>query len=140
MKIIIPGECVAKQRPRVKNFGNFSRAYTPEKTTNYEGLVALVVNEAINNGETPFLNDNKLKCEINIYTQIPKSVSNKKRDLMKNGSIRPTKKPDLDNCIKSILDGMNKIAFQDDKQIVELKASKFYSETPYVVVEINELQ
>lgn len=30
--------------------------------------------------------------------------------------------PDLDNLIKSILDGLNKIAWEDDKQVVEVRA------------------
>lgn len=30
--------------------------------------------------------------------------------------------PDLDNLIKSILDGLNKIAWEDDKQVIEVRA------------------
>lgn len=35
-------------------------------------------------------------------------------------------KPDLDNLVKYYLDCMNGIVFADDKQIVELAASKEY--------------
>ena len=55
-----------------------------------------------------------------------------------NGSILPAKKPDIDNLIKSVLDPMNSIFFADDKQVVILRASKFYSDTPKTEVFITE--
>lgn len=32
--------------------------------------------------------------------------------------------PDIDNLIKSILDGLNGIAWEDDKQVIEVKAQR----------------
>ena len=32
--------------------------------------------------------------------------------------IRPTKRPDLDNIAKAVLDALNGLAYQDDSQIV----------------------
>lgn len=49
------------------------------------------------------------------------------------------KKPDLDNLIKSVVDGLSGILFEDDKQIVDLHASKRYArgqEPPGCWVEI----
>ncbi|WP_334299865.1 RusA family crossover junction endodeoxyribonuclease [Anaerobutyricum hallii] len=53
--------------------------------------------------------------------------------------MRPTKKPDLDNVIKSILDALNKVAYHDDTQIVSLSMEKFYSDSPRVEVTINSI-
>ena len=36
---------------------------------------------------------------------------------------------DIDNLSKSILDGLNGIAFEDDSQVAELHASKFFTES-----------
>ena len=68
-----------------------------------------------------------------------KSTSKKKRQQMLAGLIRPTKKPDLDNVIKSILDALNKVAYHDDTQIVSLSVEKFYSDSPRVEVAISSI-
>ena len=53
-----------------------------------------------------------------------------KRALMASGELSPTTKPDLDNLIKRIKDGCNKIIWHVDSQIVEMNVRKFYSEQP----------
>ena len=54
--------------------------------------------------------------------------------------IRPIVKPDLDNIAKAILDGMNGVAWEDDKQVVSLRMEKTYSAVPRVVVEVWEVK
>ena len=51
--------------------------------------------------------------------------------------ISPTKKPDIDNVIKIILDALNKMAFRDDSQITKLEIEKRYAEEEKVLVEIE---
>ncbi|KKK56213.1 hypothetical protein LCGC14_3066770, partial [marine sediment metagenome] len=46
--------------------------------------------------------------------------------------------PDLDNYLKLLLDALNKFAFPDDGQIVQLHADKVYGETPMIEVWIEE--
>jgi Holliday junction resolvase RusA-like endonuclease len=58
---------------------------------------------------------------------------------MLRGKERPTKRPDLDNCIKSITDALNGIAYQDDSYIVEVIARKWWAEQPLVEITIIEL-
>ena len=48
--------------------------------------------------------------------------------------IRPTKKPDVDNITKSILDSLNGIAYKDDSQVTGLEVMKEYGEIPMVRV------
>ena len=38
-----------------------------------------------------------------------------------------TQRPDLDNCIKSILDGGNGVLYSDDDVVVELVARKMWA-------------
>lgn len=59
---------------------------------------------------------------------------------MRAGIIRPTKKPDMDNCIKVIADALNKLAYHDDTQIVDCQIRKFYSDDPRVEVRILDIQ
>ena len=57
-----------------------------------------------------------------------------KAELARDQKIRPTGKPDIDNIIKAVLDGLNGVAFKDDAQVVFISAQKLYSDTPRLVV------
>lgn len=106
--------------------------YTPEKTVNYENRVkAMYVY-----GRFPKL-EGPIRVSVVMYFGIPASVSKKARQLMLDGEILPAKKPDCDNVCKSILDAIQGIAFDDDKQVVELRAKKLYSDNPRVVVKLH---
>jgi Holliday junction resolvase RusA-like endonuclease len=71
---------------------------------------------------------------------IPQSWSNKKRQDALECKIWPTSRPDLDNIIKAVLDGILRVAIVDDNQVVHLIARQLYSETPKLFIEIEELQ
>lgn len=46
--------------------------------------------------------------------------------------------PDIDNLIKAILDGLNKVAWNDDKQVTKVTAERGYAENKnYECVEIG---
>ena len=53
-------------------------------------------------------------------------------------NISPTKKPDIDNIIKIVLDAMNKFAFKDDTQVTKLEIEKKYAENPKIYLRIEE--
>jgi Holliday junction resolvase RusA-like endonuclease len=136
ISFIVPGEPVAKGRPRVSARNGVARMYTPKKTENYENLVAMAAQQAMGNGiplEGPLL------LEVTANVSIPKSKSKKVQEAMRKGSIRPTKRPDLDNYLKAVSDGCNSVVYADDSQIVAIKASKFYSDKPSLFVIISEL-
>lgn len=136
IKFEILGEACAKGRPRFRSVGKFVQTYNTDKTVNYENLVKL---SFVNSGNEPILEDVPLRVSLEIFIETPKSVSNKKRNLMLNGSIRPTKKPDLDNVAKSILDALNGVAFKDDKNVVELNLIKWYAEQAKAIVSIEKI-
>jgi len=129
----IEGEPKGKGRPRVPKSGY---AYTPEDTVMYENLVKVEYKRQC--GRVFFDKDSALDVRITAYYGIPGSKSGKKKKLMADGIIRPTKKPDIDNICKIICDSLNKIAYHDDSQIVDCQVRKFYSERPRVVVTISE--
>ena len=122
--LTIPGEPVAKGRPRVTSKGV---AYTPQKTVNYETLVKELW--AIkHSAEKPL--EGPLCVYINAYFAIPKSWSKKKRQDALNEAILPTGKRDCDNVAKSLLDALNQLAYADDAQVTTLIVQKKYSERP----------
>jgi Holliday junction resolvase RusA-like endonuclease len=126
VKIIIDGNPQGKGRPRfLRRTGT---AYTPKETKDYEDKVK----KTYLNSENPYIFEGQLCAEINAYYPIPKPTKKKDKELMLQGIILPTKKPDLDNVAKIILDSLNDIAYHDDSQVVSLTINKFYSEEPRV--------
>jgi Holliday junction resolvase RusA-like endonuclease len=132
IKLIVPGEPVAKARPRWAQWG----IYTPKKTVNYEMQIrerfATVYPRFV-----PF--SEALRVEMIAYMGIPISQSQKKKALMKSGKIRPVKRPDIDNILK-VIDALSGIAFRDDRQIVEAEMKKFYSNQPRLEIRIMEIK
>ena len=136
VKFTVFGEPKGKGRPRFNT--RTGHAITPKDTVNYETLVHM---EYLNQcGKARFPDDAMLDMRIKAYYSIPQSKSKKKKELMRAGVIRPTKKPDMDNCIKIIADALNKIAYHDDTQIVDCQVRKFYSDDPRVEVRILEIK
>ena len=134
--VIVYGEPMGKQRPKFSSFGGFTKTYTPAKTTNYETLVKYEYSR-----QDGIHHQNKaVKLVLRAYYNIPKSFSKKKREMALNGNIRPKKKPDLDNIEKIICDALNKIAYDDDCQVVEVVKSKLYDNVPRVEFEIMEVE
>ena len=129
----IPGDPVAKGRPRHNRFGS---VYTPEKTKVYETQVGYLAKRAMS-GSEPFTGPVKLWLMFRM--PVPASWPQWKQQAALDGIIAPTGKPDLDNLEKAILDGMNGIAYVDDAQITELTKRKIYSMEPGVDVIITPL-
>jgi len=131
----VDGTPVPKGRPRFARRGKFTAAYTPKSTLQYEDLIADGAKRAMGASE-PF--EVALEAFLYFSLPIPKSYSKKRTEACLSGLERPMKK-DLDNLIKSVCDGMNKIIYKDDGQIVNLHATKVYGE-PYVEVLIQEAE
>lgn len=133
----MPGPPKGKARARtVRTRGGQTFSYTPDGTVLYENLIKISFSQT---GERPFRAEEYLRVTIMAYYPVPKSTSKKKATEMVAGYIRPAKKPDIDNVVKSILDALNGVAYHDDTQVVAVFAEKFYSDTPRVEVEIGNM-
>ena len=131
----IPGKVQAKQRPR---FSKSGIVYTPKETRVYENFVRACYSDYANQYKwEPY--DGQLRAEVEVFIQVPKSDSKLKKLAKIIGEIRPTIKPDCDNLAKSILDSLNGLAYQDDRQIIELSVKKFYAEQSEVRVKLMEV-
>lgn len=136
VSFLVPGEPVGKGRPRVGRVGNHARLFTPAKTANYESLIALAAQQAMQGRE---LIVGPVLMELRISVGIAASWSKKKTAAALMGTVMPTKKPDADNVLKAICDGINGIVFKDDVQVVNVSLSKRFSETPGVSVRVVPL-
>lgn len=103
--------------------------FTPKATMEYESLV----------GWTYLANKGKkhtgaLRLTVLAYFKIPKSRTDLKRGDWHLNNV------DIDNIVKCISDGLNGLAFEDDKQIAQIFASKYWDDNERVEVEIEEIE
>ena len=132
VSFIIDGEPKGKARPRMNT--RTGRAYTPDDTRMYEDYVKLLYRSKLK-----YYFEGYVKLTVKAYYGIAKSNSKKIKEQKKINILRPSKKPDIDNVVKLIADALNDIAYKDDTQIVELSASKYFSEEPRVEITIESI-
>ncbi len=130
----VPSKIIGKGRPRLNTYTGI--VYTPTRTKDYETLI-----EQYFLMKYPTYRSIKGRASVKIqaYFEIPKSTSKAQKEEMAANVISPTKKPDIDNIVKVVLDAMNKFAFKDDTQIVKLEVEKLYtSDEEKLVIQIQE--
>lgn len=125
--IVVYGQPKSKGRPRFAR----GRAYTPASTLQYERLVAAAAREVISQP----ISENVQADIIAVY-RIPKSWPKAQQAAAARGDIMPTR-PDIDNVIKIILDGLNGAAYVDDEQVHMISAEKTYGDEPRVEIRLN---
>jgi len=129
----VQGKITGKGRPRVNSYTGM--VYTPTKTKDYECLVQQYF--LLKYPRFKML-ENRVEVRIVAYFSIPKATKEIEKNKMLQNQISPTKKPDIDNIVKIILDAMNKFAFKDDTQITKLSVEKQYGNEEKVIVQIKE--
>lgn len=134
IRMVILGEPVAQHRPRITTVGKFPRMYKTASDTNYREKLYW---EAKQLNMKPIARPAQLMVNLQIYRVIPKSFSQVKTRAALAETLRPTTKPDIDNYIKQVLDALNGLVWEDDAQVVTIRAGKFYNEKPRLEIEIS---
>ena len=116
---------VGKGRPRFYK----DNVLTPPKTRKYEKLVQAMTLFAIaaygaRTGKTWSRLKRPVRVRIRALFAVPASASKKER-LARIGT-PCTKRPDVDNIEKAVLDGMNGIAYADDSCVFDSHTTKFW--------------
>lgn len=124
---------MGKERVRMTRQGH---AYTPERTVNYESRLASRAQDVM--AGRPLL-EGPLEVEVTAYMPIADSKPKKWKAAALAGTIRPVKKPDLDNVAK-LLDALNLVVWVDDSQIVRLTVEKHYGAAPRMEIIVRQIQ
>lgn len=149
----VVGEPRGKERPRhrvvmPKRGGKpFVTTYTPESTTSYERQVFL---ETIPIRRKIGMITGPVRISILIGMPIPKSYTKARQHAIRHGFEAHTGKPDIDNVVKAVLDGLVRSAgtgdlrehvglLRDDTQVVQLNVIKDFTDEPRVFVRVTEL-
>lgn len=133
IEITLAGAPRGKERVKQAADGH---SYTPERTVTFESRLAYAA-EKVMNGR-PLL-DGALQLDVEMFMQVPASWPAKRREAALRGEMRPTVKPDWDNGGK-LTDALNLIVWVDDKQIVDGRVRKYYSDRPRTVVRVTEIE
>lgn len=116
--VIIPGQPVAKGRPRFTRTGH---AYTPDKTVRWEQRAAVILQSAIGGRRY----DQPLKIQITAYFERPKRLLTRKAS---PNRIHHTSKPDADNIAKIACDALTMAGVvRDDSVINQMLVTKYYA-------------
>lgn len=139
VRFVVPGLPRGKQRARsrivtARSGHQFVSTYTPAQTRQEEAVVRFAASRAMN-GREPI--EGPVDLRISIFLPVPQSWSGKKQRAALSGDVRPTTKPDFDNCTKAVCDACNAIVWRDDTQVVAAHVWKYYSDRPRVVCEVR---
>ncbi|MCK5671176.1 RusA family crossover junction endodeoxyribonuclease [Candidatus Bathyarchaeota archaeon] len=118
----VTGNPVPKARARTVRKGGRTWSFTPKKVAAWEKVVKA---EAAKHFDAPF--NGPVALALAFYMKRPKSRK-------KDNYVMTT--PDLDNLEKAFLDGLNGVAYDDDKQVVVKNAVKKYVITGEPRVEV----
>ena len=136
--LTVPAVIVGKQRPRARQRGKFVQIYTPRKTQHFEDVIALEYCKQYPSGMA--FPDEAIELECEFVFEMPKSWSEKKKAQMNGKGCLSRKKPDIDNCMKSVMDALNGIAYTDDSQFTETgRCRKVWGEKEGVIIQIRKV-
>lgn len=115
----VPNRAVPLTRPRINMSKVFGRSkgplvYTPYKCKKYQKLVADCFKKAY--PDAVFLN-HPIRAVIQFRIKTPGTPS------------KFAHRPDIDNYLKSVLDGLDGVAYEDDAFVTSVTAEKFYVDT-----------
>ena len=135
LTFIIPGNPIAKKRPRFFRRGNHVGAYNAQETE--EGRFMWEIKNSLPDGFEAFPQGTPISLQCVFAFSVPASSTKKKRELMLTNTMKHTKKPDTDNCVKFVKDCLNSLIWHDDSQVYKVEAWKKYADRPHTLIVIE---
>jgi len=133
MKLVIPGQPLAKARAKAMQKGSKRWKYDPQENEKISMKWKLKSE----------MRQLKIECNVNplyihLHFYLRPCTSDLTRNLKLHGLEEHTKKKDLDNLEKFILDCANGILYKDDSQIIRITSSKEWAENPRTEIQIMQ--
>jgi len=128
--ITIPAKAIPKARPRKGKHG----FYTPKTTQQFENFIKMIASRHF---KQPVAEAEPIDIAITFKLPRPKRLTWKTKPMPE---IPCASRPDLDNLEKSVLDGLQGIAFIDDRQVWKKTSKKIYHAgdgRPETIIEIS---
>ena len=129
----VPGDPVPQGRPRFIHKNGKSWTYDHKESEARKDDIKMLASRHGCMDEGP------LVLDVMFYRTPPSSWSTIKKQRAYDGDLWPVTRPDLDNYIKLILDALNGVSWADDSCVVQIRASKRYSQTARTVIYIRRM-
>jgi Holliday junction resolvase RusA-like endonuclease len=145
MIIVIEGDPIVKKRHKMTTIGGYIRSYDPqEKDKNQVASIMFSeVDHQLNHPDSEMQLDasnlvkgERFHVDLTFYLDLPKSLSNSKRNAILWGSDEYLPNKDIDNLVKFYLDCGNTILYPDDRMISKLNVNVEFSTKPLTVINI----
>lgn len=137
LSFTVPGRPVGKARPRATIRGGHASVYTPAKTSHYENRIAVYAQTAMKEQGVRICSR---PVRVSITASFRPAQSWSKARRLRSIGMPYDHKPDADNLIKSVLDGLNGVVYADDKQVFSVAIAKLYGEEDSVEVVVEEIE
>ena len=129
----VDGDPGTKGRPRMAKNG---KVYTPAPTRHYEGRVLRACRAALEEEIEPITGP--VAIQVEMVCRRPYGAKGDERGWCPHSRQRP----DADNCLKVVMDGLNKGLYEDDRQVCKAMVTKQYcgkGEIPHILVKVWRL-
>ena len=137
-ELVILGDPKAQGRPRARNAGRFIQIYDDPKSKKAKDSMITVIQEKAPDE----LLDGPLRVDLKFYLPRPQGHygTGKKSGVLKmSAPTMHTKKPDIDNLRKLVMDAMTHVYWRDDSLVCEGETIKQYSGKPRTEIYIKKL-
>lgn len=120
------------QRPGMRVVAGHATGFTPKKTVNAEALIIASIRNELREPVMAggFEAGVPLSLSATFFLARPKGAPKR--------VVLPTKRPDLDNYAKTLLDALQSYVFPDDAQLTTIKIRKRFGEPPRIELTIAE--
>lgn len=137
-ELTVLGDPKAQGRPRARNAGKFVQIYDdPKSRKAKQNLQAVIQDKAPNE-----LLNCPLQVDLGFDMPRPKGHYGTGRNagmLKLSAPIKHTKKPDIDNLRKLVMDALTGVFWQDDSLVCQGTTIKQYSDRPRTIIKIKKL-
>lgn len=131
LKFDIPGKPYPQPRPRFTKTG---KPYKTDKHVAAERNVAWTAKAAMGGGEP---HDGPVFLAARFVFEPPPSWTKAKKAQALDGALPHIVRPDVDNLVKLLLDGVKGILWRDDTQVYAIMAGKEYGPQAHTAVAVT---
>lgn len=134
IELWVAGKPRGKDRPRFHR--KSGRVFTTKETIDAEQSIV----DAWIAAGSPVMNDEPLSISLQIQVTRPASHYKKNGELSAEGLRNPMpmkQKPDVDNCLKLVMDALNKRAYADDVRVVHAVVHRVWSDQQGILIGIE---
>lgn len=136
IELWVPGKPRGKDRPRFSK--KTGRTFTTQETKDAEASIVTAWYKA----GAITLDDGPVSLDLEIRVERPQSHYLKSGRLNTEGLRCPEplkQKPDIDNCLKLVMDALNKRAYTDDVRVTQVTARRVWAEEQGLFIRIASI-